>query len=119
MTNDSERYSDYCTEPPTPEIYRRCKWCGSDFTERGELIQDFEKADNSETVEMSEPCEACEAFMNAEKLANLNCIYKFALKNKFDVEKTIVDCKKDRLYFHVDRIKEIVEILKKIDKLTF
>ena len=119
MTNDSERYSDYLIEPPAPEIYRRCKWCGSDFTERGELIQDFEKADNSETVEMSEPCEACYAFMSAEKLANLNCVYKFALKNKFDVEKTVADCKKDRLYFHVDRIKEIVEILKKIDKLTF
>ena len=119
MTNDSERYSDYLIETVAPEIYRRCKWCESDFTERGELIQAFEKADNSETVEMSEPCEACQAFMNAEKLANLNCVYKFALKNKFDVEKTVADCKKDRLYFHIDRIKEIVEILKKIDKLTF
>lgn len=119
MTNDSERYSDYRTEPPTPEIYHHCKWCESDFTESGELIQAFEKADNSETIDMSEPCEACEAFINAEKLANLNCIYKFALKNKFDVEKTIVDCKNDRLYFHVDRIKEIIELLKPINKLTF
>ena len=119
MTNDSERYSDYLIETVAPEIYRRCKWCETDFTESGELIQAFEKADNSETIYMSEPCEACEAFINAEKLANLNCIYRFALKNKFDVEKTIVDCKKDRLYFHIDRIKEIVEILKKIDKLTF
>jgi len=119
MTKNSESYSDYLIETAEPEIYRRCKWCGSDFTERGELIQDFEKADNSETVEMSEPCEACEAFMNAEKLANLNCIYKFALKNKFNIEKTIVDCKKDRLYFHVDRIAEIIELLKPINKLTF
>ena len=119
MTNDSERYSDYLIETVAPEIYRRCKWCETDFTESGELIQAFEKADNSETIYMSEPCEACEAFINAEKLANLNCIYKFALKNKFNIEKTIVDCKKDRLYFHIDRIKEIVEILKKIDKLTF
>jgi len=41
------------------------------------------------------------------------------LKNKFDVEKTVADCKKDWLYFHVDRIKEIIETLTKIDKLTF
>ena len=119
MTNDSERYSDYLIEAAEPEIYHHCKWCGSDFTENGDLVQDFEKADNSETVEMSEPCEACYAFMSAEKLANLNCVYKFALKNKFDVEKTVADCKKDRLYFHVDRIAEIIELLKPINKLTF
>jgi hypothetical protein len=119
MTNDSESYSDYLIETAEPEIYRRCKWCDSYFTESGELIQAFEKADNSETIDMSEPCEACEAFMSAEKLANLTCVYKFALKNKFDVEKTIVDCKKDHLYFHVDRIAEIIELLKPIDKLTF
>ena len=118
MTNDSERYSDYL-EPVAPEIYRRCKWCDSDFNENGELIQAFEKADNSETIDMPEPCEACEAFMSAEKLANLNCVYKFALKNKFDVEKTVADCKKDHLYFHVDRIAEIIELLKPINKLTF
>ncbi len=119
MTNDSERYSDYLIEPVAPEIYSQCKYCLSIFNSFGDLVQDFEMSDNSEIVQMSEPCEACEAFMSAEKLANLNCVYKFALKNKFDVEKTVADCKKDRLYFHVDRIKEIVEILKKIDKLTF
>ena len=119
MINESESYSDYRVELSEPEIYHHCKWCESDFTESGELIQAFEKADNSETVEMPEPCEACEAFMSAEKLANLNCVYKFALKNKFDVAKTVADCMKDHLYFHIDRIKEIIEILKKIDKLTF
>jgi hypothetical protein len=118
MTRNSERYSDYRIEPPTPEIYHRCKVCGSDFNENGELIQDFEKADNSETIDMTEPCEACYAFIAAEKLANLNCIYKFALKNRFNVEKTVADCKKDNLYFHVDRIAEIIELLTKIDKIT-
>ncbi len=103
---------------PAPEIYHRCKVCGSDFNENGELVEKYEMSDNSEIIEMAEPCEACYAFMAAEKLANLNCIYKFALKNKFNVEKTVADCKKDNLYFHVDRIEEIVKLLTKIDLLT-
>ena len=102
---------------PEPTIYHHCKWCGGNFDSFGDLVQ--EKDDNSETIDMSEPCEACYAFMAAEKIANLNCIYKFALKNKFDVEKTVADCKKDKLYFHVDRIIEIIELLKPIDCLTF
>lgn len=119
MTKDSEMYSDYLTEPPAPEIYKRCPVCLSVFNSFGDLVEKYEMSDNSETIDMTEPCEACYAFMAAEKLANLNCIYKFALKNKFNVEKTVADCKKDNLYFHVDRIKEIIELLKTIDLLTF